>query len=66
MCDLNEEDRRNLLLLISRPETPIKANEALAVAVLQQKLQTTLPLAPPEPNGAAPTRAERRRAAKAK
>jgi len=63
MCELNDEDRRNLLLLISRPETPIKANEALAVAVLQQKLQVMVPPIP-EPDGATPNRGERRRAAK--
>lgn len=34
---------RNLLALISRPETTIKANEVQAVAELQKKLSELLP-----------------------
>ena len=40
--ELSVEDIRNLVAIISRPETKIGANEALVVAVLQQKLTAAL------------------------
>lgn len=39
---LTQEEIRNLLLIISRPSTTIQANEAIGVAMLQQKLNTLL------------------------
>lgn len=40
---LTEQEITNLLALITRPETTVKANEVQAVAQLQSKLSSMLP-----------------------
>lgn len=39
---LTQEEIKNLLAIVSRPSTTIQANEAIALALLQQKLQSLL------------------------
>jgi len=42
MSKFTKEELKNLLILISRPETVVKANEVMGVAMLQQKISGML------------------------